>query len=304
MTHSNWFGSYYQEPKNQVVGFAVDADSYVEVYPDMVLEEDIRNSWMDSRQGMIIGKDLAKKYGWQVGDKVPMNSSIFTQYDGSNTWDLFVSGIFTDEDSKASTNYFLFHYKYFIETQSFGQGWVGTFTVKTKDPVLNEQVIKAIDAKFANSGAETKTSSEKAFSRSFLEQLGSIGLIITSVTAAAFFTILLIVGNTMALAVRERTNEIAVLKVIGFSSFRIFKIILAESISMAIIGGLLGITLAYFMVQALINGPIGEMLPGLIMNMEVYLTAVAYMIGLGFVTGFFPALRAMRLNIVDALSRG
>jgi putative ABC transport system permease protein len=305
VTHANWFGAYYQDARRPMVGLAVDGDSYLDIYDNILLSDGGREAWLKERQGVIVGERMAHMHGWKVGDRIPISSNIFSQADGSTVWDMVISDIFRDKEPSADTNFLLFHYKYFIETQTFGKDWVGWMILTTEDSSLNERVAKAIDTYFANSSTETDTSTEKAFNRSFLEQVGSIGLIITSVIFAAFFTILLIVGNSMALSIRERTREIAVLKTIGFAAPRIFGMVLAESISLALIGGLLGLGVAVMLINGASSNPqLQSMLPNLIVPPSILIQALGYMLALGLITGIFPALRAMRLNTIDALNRG
>ncbi len=304
-THANWFGAYVEGSKTFFAGFAVDPESYLDVYADFVtVDGNQRQSWQQNRQGVLVGEKLAQTYGWKVGDRIPISSNIFSKADGSHVWDMVVEGIFTGAESQADTNYLLFHYKYFIETQTFGSDWVGWIVLNTTDPALNDQVANAIDDQFANSFHETETSSEKQFNKSFLEQLGSIGLIIMSVVAAAFFTLLLIVGNSMALAIRERTREIAVLKTLGFSAKHVFRLVLSESLLLAALGGILGLLLAQVLVQGISQAPqIKNMLPNLVLTSDIFIQAIVYIAVLGLITGIVPAYRAMQLNIVDALSR-
>lgn len=304
VTHANWFGGYYQDPRVQAMTFAVDAESYLKVYDDLVLNDEARNAWFSNRTGMIVGEHMAKKYGWAVGDTIPLSSNIFSQQDGSNTWDLVISGIFAGEDPQIDTTYILMHYKYFNETQIWGGNNIGWLPITTDDPSLNQTVADAIDKQFANSSAETETSTESQFNKAFIEQLGDIGLIITGVVVAGFFTILLVVGNSMAQSVSERTGEIAVLKTLGFSAKRVFGLILTESLLLALIGGLLGLFAASFMVTGASQDPqLRNMLPNLIMSQSTIIQSLLYMIALGLVTGFIPAWRAMKLNIIDAFNR-
>ena len=197
----------------------------------------------------------------------------------------------------------VFHYKYFMETQTWGGDYVGWLVLTTDSPEINEEVAKAIDEGFANSQAETDTSTEKAFNKAFIEQIGNIGLIISSIVFMAFFTILVVVGNTMVLAIRERTNEIAVLKTLGFSSPRIFRMILAESCLLSFIGGLLGIGAAYMVLQGA-SEHLARFLPNLVMDQAIVLQALGYMLLLGLVTGIVPATNALRLNIITAFNKG
>lgn len=305
LSYANWFGAYHQDQRKPLVGFAADPQSYLAVYEELQLSQEERQNWFNDRQGMVVGEALAISKGWKVGDRVPISSNIFSKEDGSHVWDMVIRGIFSAEDKQTDTNYLIFHYKYFIETQTFGSDWVGWLILTTDDSEINAKVAESIDALFANSSAETETSTEKAFNKAFIEQIGSIGLIISSVVFAAFFTILLIVGNAMVLAVRERTRELAVLKTLGFPSIRIFRMVLSESILLAAFGGFLGMLLAYYAISGLSNvSQIRSMLPNLVMTQEIMITAMVYILVLGFVTGFVPALRAMRLNTIDALSRG
>ncbi|WP_417450655.1 ABC transporter permease [Kordiimonas sp.] len=302
VVHMNWFGGYYQEPANQLVTMAVDPENYLKVYEEVVLSDAERESWFRNQRGMLIGRAIADAYGWQVGDMIPMSSNIFSNREGGHTWEMEVSGIFDGRDEQFGTNFAVFHYKYFMETQTFGGDWVGWLTLTTSDASLNEQVAKTIDEEFANSEAQTDTSTEKAFNKAFIEQIGNIGLMIFGIVFTAFFTILLVVGNTMILAVRERTGEIATLKTLGFTAKRIFTMILAESMLLAFIGGMAGLGLAYMIVGGA-KAFLAQFLPGLMVSDAVALQAVGFMVLLGLVTGLVPAINAYKLNIVTAFSR-
>ncbi|MBB3169533.1 ABC transporter permease [Simiduia aestuariiviva] len=303
VTHANWFGGYYQEPAVQIVSMAVDPTTYFDVYNELVVPDEQMQRWQSNQTGMLVGARLAKVYGWKVGDRVPISSNIFSQKTGGQTWDFTVDGIFDAEDAKVDTGYMVFHYKYFRETNSYGGDNVGWLVLTTTSSDLNEQVAKSIDEAFANSSAETETSTEKAFNKAFLEQIGNIGLIIFGVVFMAFFTILVVVGNTMVLAIRERTNEIAVLKTLGFTSARIFKMVLIESLLLAFIGGLLGLGAAKLIVAAM-SDQLARFLPNIAVGTDVIIQALLYMALLGLITGIAPAINALRLNIVTAFSRG
>ncbi len=303
VTYANWFGGYYQEARNQIVAMAVEPESLLQVYErEIVLPPQQRAAWLGNRQGLIAGKNLAQRLGWKVGDRVPVSSNIFSHKDGGHTWDFVVEGIFTGSDPQHDTNSMYFHYKYFMETQSFGGDWIGWITLTTVDPAQNQRIADEIDNGFANSQAETDTSTEAAFSKAFIEQIGNIGLIIFGVVFMAFFTILILVGNTMALAVRERTGEIAVLKTLGFAAPRIFKMVLTESLMIALIGGLAGLGAAWLIVEGA-KATMAQFLPNLVMGQDIVLQAVGFMLLLGLVTGLLPALNALRLNIVTAFNR-
>ena len=304
VTWSNWFGGYYQTPRQQVFSFAADPDTYFNVYEDNIVDEKQLKNWKSNRVGVMVGDRLATTYGWKIGDRIPLNSSIFEQKNGSKAWEFEVSGVFKGQSESVDTNYLLLHYDYFMEAQQWGGDYIGWLIVTTEDPEFNEQVMYAIDDMFANSSAETKTDTEAAFQKAFVEQIGDIGFILNSVILAAFFTILLIVGNSMLVSVRERTREIAVLKTLGFSAQRVFGIVLSESMLLAIFGGMLGLGLAYLVVGGMSHVPeIARMLPILILTNKTALFAALYMLILGFASGMLPAYRALKLNTIDGLTR-
>jgi putative ABC transport system permease protein len=303
VTYANWFGGYYKEPSNQLITMAVDPETYFDVYNELLIDPQQKNTWLTNRRGMLVGERIAKVNGWKVGDKIPVSSNIFSNKSGGHTWEFIIDGIFSAQEVQTDTGYVIFHYKYFMETQTWGGDYIGWLVLTTTDPSLNETVAQAIDESFTNSQAETETSTEKAFNKAFIEQIGNIGLIIFGVVFMAFFTILIVVGNTMVLAIRERTNEIAVLKTLGFSSIRIFKMIITESCLLAFIGGLLGLGAAYFAVQGA-SEQLARFLPNLVLDQNIVLQALGYMLLLGLVTGIIPAVSALRLNIVTAFNRG
>ncbi len=301
VTHLNWFGGYYQEPRAQMAMFAVDAENFLGVYNEILITDEERQAWIGNRQGLIAGKSIAENFGWNKSDRIPINSNIFSQRDGSTVWDFDVVAIYEGADPQTDTNSVYFHYEYFNETQSFGGDFVGFMGVRTSDPQKNEAVIKAIDDLFVNSPAETETVPEKAFNKAFIEQIGNLSLILTSVVFAAFFVILVIVGNSMILSIRERTGEIGVMKTLGFTSGRIFRMVLTESLLVALVGGVLGVLASGAMVALVNSAPI--QLPTLVLGGSVWSQALMFMVVLGFITGIVPAMNALRLNIITALSR-
>jgi putative ABC transport system permease protein len=251
---------------------------------------------------VIVGRSLATEQGWKVGDRIPVQSNIYSRADGSTTWEMVVVTIFPGTEAMPETNRMMFHYDYINESRSFGKDQIGMIVVTAKDPAQNERIARAIDDMFANSFYETQTDTAKAFNKAFVAQLGNIALIITSVVSAAFFTILLIVGNTMMLAVRERTTEIAVLKTLGFRAARIFRLVLAESLFLSLLGGLSGLALAAAAILAM-RQPLAGTVGDLSLGADTALRALGLMLALGLVTGLLPAWGAMRLSIVRALGR-
>jgi putative ABC transport system permease protein len=231
-----------------------------------------------------------------------MGSNIFTQKNGSHTWDMDIVGIAKPVNPRVDTNFMMFQYAYFDETRSFGKDTIGWILLTTTSPAINDRVMKAIDAMFANSPYETSTDTEKAFNKAFIAQLGNIALIVGLVVGAAFVTILMVVGNTMAMSVRERTREIGVLKTLGFPSGRILKLVLGESVMLALLGGVPGMVVA-FVATLVMRDSIANFVPGLSVTLDIYVAALVLMLALGLVTGIIPAVNAMRLRIANALGR-
>ena len=303
VTHANWFGGYFQDPKNFVIVLAVEPATYMTLYGnEMDFTPEMRQAFTRDRAGALVGETLATKYGWKVGDKVPIASNIFSQKNGARSWDVNIVGIFKNKVPQMDTNFMIFQYDYFNETRSFGTDSIGWLVLRTASPEVNDKVSKTIDAMFANSTAETSTDTEKAFNKAFVAQLGNIALIVTLVVSAAFVTILLIVGNTMVMAVRERTREIGVLKALGFSGPRILRLVLGESIALALIGGLAGLAIAALGATKL-RVSLSAFVPGLAVTPDIFIVGIILMIALGVLTGLAPALSAMRLKTAVALGR-
>lgn len=302
VTFASWFGGYYQDPKNQFAQFAVDAESYFDIYSDLLsLPEEQMEAWQNNRIGAVIGTALAQRFGWEVGDRVPV-TSMFPQEDGNRTWEFEIEGIFSAEASGADSGSMVFHYEYFDEARQWDKGTVGWLMVKVADPENAGEVADRIDAQFANSPAETKTSTEKAFMESFMKQFGDIGTITGLILGAVFFTMLLVTANTMAQAVRERIPEMAILKTLGFTDRSVLVMILAEAILLALIGGLIGLGLAWLLIGAAAT-QVAAFLPGFAMPAQVWANGFIAIVVLGLLSGAIPAVQGMRLNIVTALGR-
>lgn len=302
VTHASWFGGYYQDVRNFVQAFAVDMDSYLVVYPELEMPADQRAALSERRDCVAVGADLAEQYEWSVGDRFPLSSNIWRQQDGSSAWDVEVCAIMDITEQELPTNYLLLQYDYYNEALAFNRDQIGWMILLTGDTALNDPVSERIDFLFANSPPETETTTEAAFSQAFVEQLGNIGLILSLVVSAAFATILMIVGTTMVMAINERTKEVGVMKTLGFSSSRIFAHVLSESVLLSLVGGLLGLGLAVLLLSGIAQVAAGQ-LPGLGVGRETWIQALGLMLGFGLLTGFVPALNAMRLKIVDALGK-
>jgi len=305
VTHANWFGGYYQDPKNFLMTLAIEPATYFDMYrSELDIPPEQLQAFISDRSSAVIGESMARKWGWKVGDRVPVASNIFTQRsNGSHTWDFTIAGIVKGKAEQVSTDFLLFQYAYFDETRTFGKDTIGWLILQTNSPENNDRVAKTIDAMFANSIAETSTDTEKAFGKAFAAQFGNIALIVFLVVGAAFVTILMIVGNTMALSIRERTREIGVLKTLGFSGPRILRMVLGESVLLALLGGLPGLAIAALITIAL-RASLVNIAPAFAVSPVIALEGIALMIALGLFTGVIPALNAMRLKIATALGRG
>lgn len=301
---ANWFGGIYQDPKNFVLSFAV-SENYLDIYHEIELPADQRKVYENTRTGAVVGEALAKRFGWKLGDKVPLQSTIFPQRNGDKTWPFDIVGIYKPAKGAANgtDQQFFFHHKYFEDANAFQSigTTVGWYVVQLTSADKADSVARAIDALSANSDHETKTQTEQAFNASFAKQLGDIGLIVSAIMGAVFFTLILLTGNTMAQAVRERTNELAVLKTIGFSSRSVLGMVLAEGILLLVLGGVLGLALAGVVVPIVAKGS-GGMLNLPPIGTQTWVLGLVLMVVIGALVGALPALRAMRLNIVDALA--
>lgn len=298
-THASWFGGVYQDERNFFAQFAVDHETYLEMYPEFIVTDEARTEWARNKTAVLVGAGLAEKFGWKVGDRIPIQASIWPKRDGSNTWEFDIAGLIDgkDDTAKAQSEVLLFRFDYFDEARQFGQGYVGWYLVRAADVDQASALANAIDREFANSPRETRTDSEKAFNQAFMKQLGDIGLIIESILGAVFFTLLFLTGNTMMQSVRERVPELAVLKTIGFSDRTMLSLVLAESLLLCTIAALIGLAVATLLMPGL-----AAKMPGLKMSSEVWMLGVGLSALLAAVVGLPPAWRAMRLDIVNALA--
>ncbi len=300
-THASWFGGIYQDPQNFFAQMAVEPEPYMKIYKEFHLPPDQMKAWLADRQGAIVGRDLAKRFGWKVGDRVPIQATIWRPKSGAgDTWLFNISGIYDGNPGTDLTNFF-FRYDYLDENRRNGTGLVGWYIVKIADPGQSAALAQKFDDMFANSDAETKTTTEKGFIEGFAKQIGDIGAIMMAILAAVLFTILLIVGNTMAQSVRERTSELAVLKTLGFSNAAVVTLVLVESMFIAMLGGMFGLGLAWLFVQG--GDPTHGMLPAFVLPTRDIAAGVATMALMGLIAGALPAIGAMRLRITDALRR-
>jgi len=302
--HFTWFnGIYRNEPKNFFGSFPIsDLDTMLAIYPEYTMPEDQKQAFRQMRTAAIIGRSLSqrKEFDWKIGDRVQLLSPIWPRK-GDQPWEFEIVGILDAAKKNADTSGFYFRYDYFDEARSYGEGLTGWYVVRVKDPNHAADVAAAIDAEFANSPYETKAEPEGAFMQGFAQQIGDIGKILIAILSAVFFTILLVAGNTMAQSVRERTQELGVLKALGFTSRLVLVMVLAEACLLAAVGGLTGLGLAWLIAAG--GSPVPSMLPVFYLPTQALLTGVGLVFALGLAAGILPALQAMRLQIANALRR-
>ena len=304
LSHANWFGGYYQEPSNFVQSMAVDPETWLQMYPEFEVPEDQKKVWFGDRIGAVIGADLAKRMNWKVGDRVPLLAPIY-QVAKDGPWEFTIDGIYNSSKQGVDKTQFFFHYEYLNEVMRKLPGMadvVGWYVFRVADPSTSDQLAKRIDAMFANSSAETKTATEKAFVSDFAKQIGDIGSIMMAIAGIVMFFILFVAGNAMAQSVRERINELGVLKTLGFTDGRILSLVLMESCAIAILGGGLGLLLSWTFITA-VGDPTGGLLPIFHFPPRDLIFGALLVFVLGIGTGMIPALQASRLKIVDALRR-
>jgi putative ABC transport system permease protein len=297
VAHAIWFGGVYQDPKNFFSQFVVEPSQWRVMYPEFRLSDAEWRAFEEDRQGIVIGAKLAQRFGWKVGDHVPLKAP---GYLGGGSWDFNVRAIYRGTRPQDDAGQMWIQHRYFYEkAPSYWQGIVGWYVVRVQDPQAALGTARAIDAEFANSASETRTQTESAFAASFMKQMGNIEFLIMAIGSVVFFTLLLVTGNTMAIAVRERTGELAVLKAVGYSDRFVLGFVLAESLLIAAVGGAVGLWLARGMAEQDITSGILPMY----LAPSALAAGAAIALGTGLLAGLLPALTAMRLSVVDALRR-
>ncbi len=300
VSHATWFGARYQD-NPEFAQYPVEAEQYLALNPEITLEEGQKQAWLGNRGGAIVGRPVATQYGWQVGDRVPLKSSIWTRSNGSDVWEFDIEGIFEDTSNGMNSGVLLFHYDYFEEARGWGKGTVGWYVSKGDGTVPLDSLMAAIDQEFANSPAETKTTTEEAFAQQYAKQFGNIGLIVTLILAAVVFMILLVTGHTMAQSVRERIHEMGVLKTLGFTSGTLFRLTVLEGLLLVLPVGILAMVLGW-LTLSFVAGIMGSMFPGgLRIGEYSILLGLALMLAITLGSVLPPVIRALRLDIVALL---
>jgi putative ABC transport system permease protein len=298
VTWLTWFGGYYQETKNFIFAIPVDIESYINVHADeMSVKKEELETFRKMRTAALVNTALMKKYGWKVGDKLPLHSTIWTRKDdGSLNWVFDIVGTF-DSTDKSQLQTMLFHYEYFDEGRSFDRGNVGWFEERIDQPSQAAAIAERIDALFANSSNETKTQPAKDFLIAFIKQRGDIGFVLRAILGAVFFSLLLLTANTLMQSMRERTAELAVLKTLGFKDWQVFALLVGESLLLFVSAGAIGLAMSYSLLPV-----IKDALQGIDLSGGMFVPGLALAVALAFIVGLPPALRAKRLKIVDALA--
>jgi putative ABC transport system permease protein len=303
VSHQTWFGGKYEaEPKYWFMQCPVEPEAFLAVVPEILLPPEQKQKWLQTRTGAILGKTTAEKLHKKVGDKIPIFSPLWRKADGSQTWDFDIVGIFDGKEKNTDTMSLFFRYDYFDEARAGAKGQVGWYTIRVKDPNQSAEIAKAIDREFENSDYETKTAPEAAFAQAWVKQIGNIALMVALILGAVFFTILLVTGNTMSQAVRERTGELGVLKAVGFTNRQVLILVMAESCLIAVLGGVLGLGLACLIIPG-VGAALATMLPMFYFPVRDLLLGIGICVVLGIATGIFPAWAAMRLRVADSLRR-
>ena len=299
VTHNNWFGGVYQEEKNFFPQFVIDPENQRQVFPEMIVPDDQWANFLKDRQGAIAGAKTAERFHWKIGDRIPIKTTLY----GGGSWEFNLDGIYHGKRPQDDETQFWFQWDYFEEkVPDRVKGQIGWYVLRVRSVDDAVGVAKSIDDQFANSPNETKTQTESAFAANWVKQFGNISFLIMAIGTVVFFTLLLVTGNTMAIAVRERTGELAVLKAIGFSDLAVLFFVLGEAITISLVGGLLGLGLAVLMIPALAKA-LGGLLPSLVLAPSVLVLGLITALLVGLVSGLLPGIGAMRMRVVTALRR-
>lgn len=303
VTHQTWFGGIFGEQKVQFATIAADPEAFLAMNPEYTIAAEQMEAWKRTRTGAVVGRELALKFDWKIGQRVPLISTIWPNKTGG-AWEFDVVGIYEAAKKGVDQTSFFFRFDYFDEARLYGEGQVGWYQVRLADPKAAAEVAAAIDNEFANSAAETKSESEAAMFQGFIAQIGDIGTIVTAILGAVFFTILLVAANTMAQSVRERTQELGVLKAMGFSNELVLGVVLGEAVTIGLLGGLCGLAVGWLFVAGVSETPMmRQYFPLFALPAKDVLIGVALALALGIISGLVPSLQAMRLRVADALRR-
>jgi putative ABC transport system permease protein len=300
---ADWFGAKYQDESNAFPVFAVDPKRYLAMYPEFEIAPEQLAAFAATRTGAVAGRRLVERYGWTLGQRLPIASEIHAKTDGTLTWEFELVGVLDADDPavRGNTDLVLINVAYFDEARQSGKGMTGWYVIRIADPAQARTISAAIDRLFANSPYETKTQPEKEFAVGFARQIGDIGALVRRILVAVFFTILLLTGNTMAQSMRERIPELAILKTLGFSDVKVTALVLAEALVLILAGAGIGMGVATALLPV-VNESTGGRFPPLLISPLTWVAALALGVALALAVGAPPALRANRLRIVEALA--
>ena len=299
VTHNNWFGGTYQDEKNFFPQFVIDPENQRAVFPEFVVPDDQWNAFLKDREGAVVGARTMERFHWKIGDRIPIKTTIW----GGGSWEFNIDGVYHGKQPQDDETQFWLQWDYFEERiPERIKGQVGWYVLRVNNPDESPRIAKTIDEQFANSPYETRTETESAFAAGWVKQFGNIRFLIVTIGAVVFFTLLLVTGNTMAIAVRERTPELAVLKAIGFSDRSVLVFVLGESLAISLIGGLVGLFLAVLAVPVL-SQALSGMLPRLLLSPTLLAFGLGTALTVGIVSGALPGIAAMRMRVVNALRR-
>jgi putative ABC transport system permease protein len=298
ITHNNWFGGVYQDEKNLFPQFVIDAQNQREVFPELIVPDDQWNVFLKDREGAVVGRQTMERFGWKIGDRIPIKTTLY----GGGSWEFNIDGVYHGSKATEDETQFWFQWDYFEERipQSV-KGQIGWYVMRVNNPDDSTRIAKTIDQDYLNSPNETRTETESAFAAGWVKQFGNIQFLIVTIGSVVFFTLLLVTGNTMAISIRERYPELAVLKSIGFSDRAVLGFVLGESLIIAVVG-CVGLLLAMLAVPALARVMAG-MLPSLILSPGILIFGFIVALAVGIVSAIIPGVNAMRLRVVDALRR-
>jgi putative ABC transport system permease protein len=299
ITHNNWFGGVYKDEKNFFPQFVIDPENQRQVFPEFSVPDDQWNTFLKDREGAVVGARTMERFHWKIGDRIPIKTTLY----GGGSWEFNIDGVYHGKQAQDDETQFWFQWDYFEERiPDRVKGNIGWYVLRVENPDQSPRIANTIDQEFANSPYETKTETESAFAAGWVKQFGNIQFLIVSIGSVVFFTLLLVTGNTMAISVRERTAELAVLKAIGFSDRSILFSILGESLAIALVGGLLGLLLATLAIPVLANA-LNGMLPSLILSPKLLAFGLFTAVIVGIASGILPGIGAMRMRVVNALRR-
>lgn len=299
VTHATWFGGVYQDPANFFLQLVVNEDTFLELHPEYVVSEADRGAWLSNQRGALVGRDLARRFGWKKGDRIPLEGAIWINRDTENLWEFDVEGLFDPAEPGVDTSLMLVRYGYFNDARTWGRGYVGWYLARISDADRAAEIGDRIDRQFANSFFETKTVPERAFLQSLANQVGDLGKITLATLAVVFFTMLMVVGNAMAQSWRERIRELGVLQAIGFSDLAVGLLVVAESLVLSVIGGGLGLLLAWNFASA--GDPTGGLLPGFHLSAGALAAGLLLVVLTGALAGLYPFLAVNRMRPAEAL---